>query len=190
MRTSTSNVAAHVMLAISGDDDDHMLIPVKFEFCIQHIAVHTCCMLSHRPTSKQVSNCCLSHSADEDDLSEVMSALLPIASRWKEVGIELKLKLADLDTIEAAHRNSPEDCLTNAVSWWLRKGYNTTKHGPPTWRKLVHAISLDAGGKNPSLAEKLAHDHLGTIILCIHNLCLLEVSGDVVVHTQGHTRSF
>ena len=108
-------------------------------------------------------------SADEDDLSEVRSALLPIASRWKEVGIELKLKLADLDTIQATHRNSPEDCLTNAVSRWLRKGYNISKHGPPTWRKLVHAILVDAGARNPALAEKLPQDHLGTI--CILHRC-------------------
>ena len=96
-------------------------------------------------------------SADEDDLSEVRSALLPIASRWKDVGIELKSKLADLDSKQAVHPNSP-DYLRNAVSRWLQKGYNTTKHGPPTWRKLVRAILVDAGGnrKNPALAEKLA----------------------------------
>ena len=104
-------------------------------------------------------------SADEDDLSEVRSALLPIASRWKDVGIELKLKLAVLNTIQAAHPTSLEDCLTDVVSQWLQKGYNTTKHGPPTWRKLVHAISLDAGGKNPELARNVAHDHLGICIV-------------------------
>ena len=100
-------------------------------------------------------------SADEDDLSEVRSALLPIATRWKDVGIELKLKLADLNTIQADHPNSPEDCLTDVVSRWLQKGFNISKHGPPTWRKLVHVILVDAGGKNPALAEKLADKHQG-----------------------------
>ena len=133
-------------------------------------------------------------SADEDDLSEVRSALLPIASRWKDVGKELKLKLADLNTIQATHPSSPEDCLTDVVSRWLRKGYNTTKHGSPTWRKLVHAILVDAGDKNPALAEKLAQDHLGTICI-LHrctNLCLLELGarGDGGMHTQDHRRLF
>ena len=105
--------------------------------------------------------------ADEDDLVEVRSALFPIASRWKGVGIELRLKLSDLDTIEGAHPNSPEDCLTDVVSRWLQKGYNTTRHGPPTWRKLVRAILVDSGGHNPGLAEKLAQNHQGVYIMCL-----------------------
>ena len=85
-------------------------------------------------------------SAGEADRSEVRSALLPIASRWKEVGIELKVKLADLDTVQAAHHhNSPEDCLRDAVSQWLQK--------------VVHAILVDSGGKYRTLAERLADKH-------------------------------
>ena len=76
-------------------------------------------------------------------------------------GVELKLKLADLITIQPTHPTSPEDCLIYAVSRWLQKGYNTTKHGPPTWRKLVHVILVDTGVKNPALAEKLAKGHRG-----------------------------
>ena len=104
-------------------------------------------------------------SADKDDLSEVRSALLPIASRWKDIGIELKPKPADLDTMQAAHPYYPEDCLKNAVSQWLRKGYSITKHGPPTWSNLVYAMLVDAGGKNTALAKRLVDKHQGK---CYH----------------------
>ena len=101
------------------------------------------------------------HFADEDDLADVRSALFPIASQWKDVGIELRLKLSDLNAIQAAHPMSSEDCLTLVVNEWLQKKYNTTKHGPPSWRKLVRVISLDTGGKNPLLAKKVAENHRG-----------------------------
>ena len=46
---------------------------------------------------------------------------------------------------------------------WLRRTYDVDKHGPPTWRTLVKAVSDKAGGDNPALAEEIVKDHKGIL---------------------------
>ena len=84
---------------------------------------------------------------------DVKSAVLPIAAKWKDVGIALRLRPSDLDGIETTHSTSPERCLTEMLMLWLRRNYNVEKFGEPTWQQLVEAVMAPAGGANPALAN-------------------------------------
>ena len=91
---------------------------------------------------------------------DVKSALLPIAAKWKAVGIALRMTSGDLDTIETSPRStSPDKCLTEMLILWLRKNYNFERFGEPTWRRLVEVVKDPAGGADPALAYSIAAKH-------------------------------
>ena len=97
---------------------------------------------------------------DIDDLFEVNSELLPVASRWKNMGLALKLKPYVLNMIEKNHTDV-ESRLLDVLTEWLNKAYNTTRFGDPSWKLLVEAVTHSAGGNNRALAVTLAKKHNG-----------------------------
>ena len=94
---------------------------------------------------------------DDDALYDVKKALLPIAVRWKDVGIALRLKQGDLDAVETLA--CPRTCLSKMLTMWLRKKYNVERFGEPTWRRLVEVVMDSAGGADPALANSIAEEH-------------------------------
>ena len=72
----------------------------------------------------------------------------------------LGLRPSVAETIFATHVD-PEQCLREVIIRWLKKTYDVDRHGPPTWRTLVKAVSDKAGGNNPALAEGIAKEHQG-----------------------------
>ena len=50
-----------------------------------------------------------------DDLYDVKRELLPVAARWKDIGLALGLGSSELDEIE----NDSSDCLTEVLTLWL-----------------------------------------------------------------------
>ncbi len=95
---------------------------------------------------------------DEDDLSKIIKEILPIESRYYNLGRSLNLKIPDLRRIR--DENSREsDALEDVLLLWLNKKYDEKKYGPPTWRMLVEAVNEETGGDNHKLAEKIALNH-------------------------------
>ena len=97
----------------------------------------------------------------EDDTQNVYKAVLDLAGKWCHMCSALGFKPAVAETI--ATRIDPEQCLREVIVRWLRKTYDVDKHGPPTWRTLVKAVSDKAGGNNPALAEEIAKEHKGIV---------------------------
>ena len=92
----------------------------------------------------------------EDDLIDVMDEVMDMASKWRPLGLALRLKPAQLDTISSKNHTDPTECLGDMLLSWLRKCYDTTKFGQPSWRLLCQAIHKPAGGNNPGLAKMIA----------------------------------
>ena len=99
--------------------------------------------------------------ADIDDLIDVKCELLDVAHNWKDVGMALRLKPALLNRIQADHPGDVKECLTDALTEWLNKSYNTSRFGPPSWKLLVAAVANPAGGNDRALAEQIAHKYNG-----------------------------
>ena len=75
--------------------------------------------------------------------------------------MELGLRPGDLDAIQNQHDHDIDRALNAMVSVWLRKDYNVTRFGPPSWSRLVEAVGNAAGGRNPAQAEQIAANHPG-----------------------------
>ena len=99
-------------------------------------------------------------TAGFDDLFDMKRELMPVAAKWKDIGLALRLDLSQLDVVEANNRNCT-GCLTHTLSLWLKKSYNTERFGDPSWQLLARAVADPAGGNNPALAEKIASKHGG-----------------------------
>ena len=86
---------------------------------------------------------------------------MSLAGRWTNVCFALGLLPSHEDTIAKSCNGIPEDCLRKVLSKWLQRCYDTTRHGPPTWRMLVAAVANSAGGDNPGLAREIARNNPG-----------------------------
>ena len=42
---------------------------------------------------------------------------------------------------------------------WLRRNYDTERHGRPSWRRLCGAVADPTGGEDKALAERIAVQH-------------------------------
>ena len=97
-----------------------------------------------------------------------------MAHNWKGVGMALRLKPALLSRIQADHPADVKECLTEALTEWLNRSYNTISFGPPSWKLLVAAVANPAGGIDHALAEWIAEKYNGKMLYEVHCLtCIL-----------------
>ena len=89
------------------------------------------------------------------------SKLLPVAHRWRSIGLALKLDPNLLDRIRAQRNISVDENLSDTLKEWLQKSYNMTHFGDPSWKLLVEAVAHPAGGNNPALVQDIAVEYNG-----------------------------
>ena len=94
------------------------------------------------------------------------SELLPVADKWKRIGLALRL---DPDLLRRIRCNNTdvEDCLVDVLTQWLKKAYNTSVFGDPSWKLLVEAVAHPAGGNDCALADKIAKKYNGQYCVCV-----------------------
>eukprot|EP00731_Ephydatia_muelleri_P014528 Em0008g248a len=95
----------------------------------------------------------------EDDLVDVVEEVIDAASKWRSIGLVLRVKVAELDTISSKDHTDPTECLKDMLLAWLQLRYDFTRFGLPSWKLLCQAISKPVLGYNPALAMKIAHNH-------------------------------
>ncbi len=91
---------------------------------------------------------------------DVIEALSPVAAKWKAIGTALRIRRNKLDEFESTHKGDVQDCLADTVAEYVRMGYDTKKHGEPTWLKIIKAVEHSAGGNNKAHAIAIAKDHI------------------------------
>ena len=90
---------------------------------------------------------------------DVMEEVMDMAARWRPLGLALRLRAAELETIFSKNHTDPTECLRDMLHSWLQQHYDTTKFGQPSWRLLCQAIHKPVGGNNPRLAKEIAGRH-------------------------------
>ena len=99
-----------------------------------------------------------------------------MAHNWKGVGEALRLHPDLLNRIQADHPTNVTECLSAVLTEWLKKAYNTSRFGPPSWKLLVAAVANPAGGNDRALAERIAQKYNGKLKTLIHvGLCMYNV---------------
>ena len=108
----------------------------------------------------------------EDDLIDVLEAVVPIQSAYFALGRSLRLRPADLRSIQEKYpsESDAEQALSDTLELWLQQKYNVARFGGPTWRMLVEAVDRRTGGNNHDLAKEIASDHPAAGIMDNSNL--------------------
>ena len=94
---------------------------------------------------------------------------LPVAAKWRQLGLQLGVPHHRLLQIQANNQHSPDfaqECLTEMLDWWLNNG--------PTHEKL--ACALIAIGKG-ELAKQFQVD--GEISQLVHVVIDQSTSGEI-----------
>jgi hypothetical protein len=87
-------------------------------------------------------------------LFDVKVKVLPVAARWRDIGLALGISDSKLETIEA-NKSDVRDRLTDMLRLWLNRAYNVEKYGEPSWQSLREAVRSPAGGDSPATADKI-----------------------------------
>ena len=120
-----------------------------------------------------------------------------LAAGFYSVGAALGLPPSELNKIRKNCRDGCDEALFQVIIAWLKQSYDMTRHGHPSWKKLVEAVASKAGGQNPALARKIAAAHRGKVISIIYfsvvlisGLCLQPVgNGNKVMMKVFHDQS-
>ena len=83
------------------------------------------------------------------DLADILAALLEVAKPY-QLGIQLRIDLAELDKIERSHHEDIDRQKTEVIKYWLRNSQNAS------WTKLANAVERMGGHANlvDTLREK------------------------------------
>jgi hypothetical protein len=84
------------------------------------------------------------------NLRGVMNKTWKARSKWKEIGIQLKLEKIDLDAISNTNGSDVDACFTEMLSMWLKQ----TK-SQPKWSRMIKALK-----SRPVGFQQLA-EHIG-----------------------------
>ena len=94
----------------------------------------------------------------ENDILDILNVIHSLSARGSSLAISLGLPLHLVNEIERNHP-APVDFLTQVLTHWLKRNYNTQRYGVPSWRLLCAAAASPIGGADPALAEKIASNH-------------------------------
>ena len=75
----------------------------------------------------------------EEDLPDVLEELHGTESKWKTIGVHLKLPVSYLKEIETDHRGDHEECSLEMQIAWLRSK-------KATWKSLVEVLTKSSVG--------------------------------------------
>ena len=89
-----------------------------------------------------------------NDLKAVRTAIWDARSDWQDIGIELGLKVTDLEAIEETNRGNVDKCFSKMLTQWLKRA-----NPPPTWLAMVEALKVPTVGFE-QLAEQVENKFL------------------------------
>ena len=93
---------------------------------------------------------------DIDDLIDAKRKLLPVATKWRDIGLVLGISDPKLEEIET-NKSSVKDRLTDMLRLWLKKSYNVEKYGEPSRHTLREAVRSPVGADSPAEADKISN---------------------------------
>ena len=81
--------------------------------------------------------------------------LMGLDSKWDVIAVNLRLRVASMDTIKEENKNNTVRCLLLAITDWLKLNYNYERNGTPSWRKLAKAVYL----LDRTIFDKIVKEH-------------------------------
>lgn len=103
------------------------------------------------------SQTCHGWLTSDKDFQAVYNVIWPARSKWYSIGVQLGLKMNDLNAIRKRHNKDPDECIIDMIGKWLNKE-------GAIWTKLSSALrheTVDYLQVANSLDHRLEIDSLG-----------------------------
>ena len=113
-----------------------------------------------------------------DNLKDVQDLVWDVRTKWSNLGLELGIKIADLEMIEKNNSNDVDTCFKKMLLMWLRM-----VDPFPSWEGLISALGKSSVGRK-DIAEKI-RDSIATISPA-GSVC--DPAGQFIPHTN-HTHT-
>uniref|UniRef100_A0A1X7TLG5 Uncharacterized protein n=1 Tax=Amphimedon queenslandica TaxID=400682 RepID=A0A1X7TLG5_AMPQE len=92
-----------------------------------------------------------------DEYHSVYDKVKSISASWKSFAISLRLRITDINIIEATSHGNAISSLQKVLEYWLMKNYDYERYGWPCWRMVC--VAVKEGGGNSALADEIAREH-------------------------------
>uniref|UniRef100_A0A1X7UML9 Uncharacterized protein n=1 Tax=Amphimedon queenslandica TaxID=400682 RepID=A0A1X7UML9_AMPQE len=92
-----------------------------------------------------------------DEYHSVYDKVKSISASWKSFAISLRLRITDINAIEACSHGNAISYLQKVIEHWLMKNYDYERYGWPCWRMVC--VAVKEGGGNSALADEIALEH-------------------------------
>ena len=110
----------------------------------------TLALVSHEHHSNASDQYSLAiETLNPNDIATLVNELHEVKAKWYDLGVQLRMKIHDLDAIEIECLKNCDRCLIKMLSSWLSQ----TDHSP-TWQIVVDALSSPAIG-NQNAANRI-----------------------------------
>ena len=109
---------------------------------------------------------------------DVYDEVISLAGNWRKLAIGLRIPPTLLAVISKNCSNDQEECLLGLLVEWLKETYDVKRYGHPSWRSLVRAVASSPGGGNPAMAQTIADNHPGMVIISMimYGVILMSIS--------------
>ena len=77
-----------------------------------------------------------------DDTAGILRELSDLESEYYTIAIHLHLPPGKVKTIQKDNPHSSLDALGQVITEWLKRNYEYSKFGRPSWKMLVDAVSM------------------------------------------------
>ena len=98
------------------------------------------------------------------DLQKVKNALWDARPKWRDLGEEIGVDDATLESISVTERDRPGDCFRQMLAGWLKGAHRSDQPNskPRTWRTLIDALRVKSIDFS-DLANEIEAKEYGTI---------------------------
>ena len=100
-----------------------------------------------------------SNNTGEEDVFDMVAALMPLLAKWQEIGTALGLRHSVLEIIEATNSKNTRMCMQGVLVQYVRKSYNCDRFGDPSWMSMAKAVAHTAGGNSEETALAILKHH-------------------------------
>ena len=116
------------------------------------------------------------HLIEETQWSRLIELTVPIAARWHELAIQLKLRPNIISEIRVNKPNDSRASLNDALLWWFRQMPNAS------WEDIVNALEkINENCLAQTIREEYCLYNYRKHLTCMHNEAQYIISGIIFV---------
>ena len=98
---------------------------------------------------------------------DILEEMMSVAAKWEEIGRGFGIEPGRLEQIQSNNPGDCKKCLSGVLTCWLRRNYDVSRFGEPTWHIVVKVVARPVAGDNCALALDIAGRHSGSYIFFV-----------------------